>query len=81
MADRIDAVPVATLEASRARWRSARTARAWTQSLEKHAFPKNGTLPVERVGQYEMLRILEPLSSTRPQLARKLRQRIRTTLK
>ena len=74
------AAAVVTLEANRPRWRSARTARAWMQSLEKHAFPAIGALPVERVGHDEVLRILKPLWSTRPQLARKLRQRIRATL-
>ncbi len=50
------------------------------QSLEKHAFPEIGALRVHTIGQDDVLRILNPLWSTRPQLARKLRQRIRTTL-
>ena len=74
------AAAVATWEANRPRWRSAKTARAWMQSLEKHVFPAIGALPVERVGHDEVLRILKPLWSTRPQLARKLRQHIRATL-
>ena len=74
------AAAVATFEANRPRWRSARTARAWMQSLEKHAFPEIGTLRVDTIGQDDILRILKPLWSTRPQLARKLRQRIRATL-
>ena len=74
------AAAVATWEANRPRWRSAKTARAWMQSLEKHVFPAIGALPVERIGHDEVLRILKPLWSTRPQLARKLRQHIRATL-
>ena len=74
------AAALATLEANRPRWRSAKTARAWMQSLEKHVFPAIGALPVERIGHDDVLCILKPLWSTRPQLARKLRQRIRTTL-
>ena len=50
------------------------------QSLEKHAFPEIGALRVHTIDQDDVLRILKPLGSTRPQLARKLRQRIRTTL-
>ena len=50
------------------------------QSLEKHAFPAISALPVECVGHDEVLRILKPLWSTCPQLARKLRQRFRATL-
>lgn len=50
------------------------------QSLEKHAFPEIGAQRVNTIGQDDILRILKPLWSTRPQLARKLRQRIRATL-
>ena len=50
------------------------------QLLKKHTFPEIGALPVERVGHDGVLRILKPLWSTRPQLARKLRQRIHATL-
>ena len=71
---------VATFEANRPRWRSARTARAWMQSLEKHAFPEVGALRVNTIAQDDILRILKPLWSNRPQLARKLRQRNRVTL-
>ncbi|MDE0064543.1 MAG: integrase arm-type DNA-binding domain-containing protein [Gammaproteobacteria bacterium] len=71
---------VATFEANRPRWRSERTARAWMQSLEKHAFPEIGGLRVNCIAQDDVLRILKPLWHTRPQLARKLRQRIRATL-
>ena len=74
------AAAVATFEANRPRWRSDRTARAWMQSLEKHAFPEIGHLRVDRIGQEDLLRILKPLWNSRPQLARKLRQRIRATL-
>ncbi|MDE0363123.1 MAG: integrase arm-type DNA-binding domain-containing protein [Rhodospirillaceae bacterium] len=74
------AAAVATFEANRPRWRSERTARAWMQSLEKHAFPEIGGLRVNGIAQDDVLRILKPLWHTRPQLARKLRQRIRATL-
>ena len=50
------------------------------QSLEKHAFPEIGALRVNTIGQDDVLCILKPLWSTRPQLACKLRQRIRATL-
>ena len=74
------AAAVATFEANRPRWRSARTGCAWMQSLEKHAFPEIGGLRVNGIGQDDVRRILKPLWHTRPQLARKLRQRISATL-
>ena len=55
------AAAVATFEANRPRWRSARTARAWMQSLEKHAFPEIGGLRVNMIGQDDVLRIFKPL--------------------
>ena len=73
------AATLATFEANRPRWRSARTARAWMQSLEGHVFPAIGALRVHTIAQDDVLRILKPLWSTRPQLARKLRQHIRAT--
>ena len=74
------AAAVATCEANRPRWRSAKTARAWMQSMEKHAFPEIGALRVNTIGQDDILRILKPLWSSRPQMARRLRQHIRATL-
>ena len=67
------AAAAAAFEAKRPRWRSARTARAWMQSLEKHAFPEAGALRVDTIAQDDILRVLKPLWSTRPQRARKLR--------
>ena len=61
------AAALATFEANRPRWRSARTARAWLQSLEKHAFPEIGgerfvfPSPVGRaspLGESSLLQIL-----------------------
>ena len=54
------AAALATLEANRPRWRSARTARAWIQSLEKHAFPEIGTLRVDTIAQADGPRTSRP---------------------
>ena len=69
-----------TLEANRPRWRSNKTASNWTQQLERHAFGVIGDLPVDRLGREDVLKILVPLWTSRPEIARKLRNRIRATL-
>ena len=51
------------------------------QGMEKRAFPVIGNLRVDRIRRDDVLRILKPIWSVHPDVARKLRQRIRATLK
>ena len=69
-----------TFEANRPRWRSEKVAKKWWQSLEKHAFPILGDKRLDRIGREDVLRVLTPLWTSRPEQARKLRQSIRTTM-
>ena len=48
----------------------------WLSRLENHAFPAIGKLPVHTIGQAELLRVLEPIWLTRPETARRIRQRM-----
>ncbi len=70
----------ATFEANRPRWRDGKTARNWMQGMEKRAFPVIGDMRVDRIGREDVLRILKPVWTRHPEVARKLRQRIRATL-
>ena len=70
-----------TFEAHKPRWRNMQHTRSWIGSLEKHAFPTLGDMPVDEVGREDVLAVLTPLWSSRPETARKLRQRIRTVLR
>ena len=67
-------------ETNRPRWRSERVARKWWQTLEKHAFPILGDMRLDRIGREDVLRVVTPLWTSRPEQARKLRQSIRTIL-
>ena len=49
--------------------------------MERHAFGRLGDMPVDRIGREHVLSVLTPLWTTRPEAARKLRQRIRATLR
>ena len=69
-----------THEANRPRWRSSKTVRTWLRQLERHAFPVLADLPVDRIGREDVLRVLTPIWAQHPDIARKLRGRIRATL-
>ena len=59
---------------------SKRHSDTWMQMLEKHAFPKLGNRPVHEITQSDVLYVLKPVWSKRPETARRVRQRIRTIL-
>ena len=69
-----------TFEANRARWRSEKTAKNWEQGLKKHVLPVIGELRVDEIGREDVLRILAPIWTTKPEVARKQRNRIRAVL-
>ena len=69
-----------TIEANRPRWRNPRTDQNWTAALERHAFPILGNMRVDHIGREDVLRVLTPLWTSKPEQARKLRRRIRATL-
>ena len=48
--------------------------------MERHVFPRIGDRPVDQLGRDEILSVLTPIWTSRPEVARKLRQRVRTTL-
>ena len=70
-----------TFEANRPRWRNAKVATTWLQQLERHAFPVIGEMPVDRIGRKDVLRVLTPIWTSKPEIARKLRRRIRAILR
>ena len=68
-------------EGNKARWRHASTAAHWRRTMDKHVLPVIGNMAVDRIGPQDVLRILTPLWTTSPEIARKLRQRIRAVLR
>lgn len=71
----------ATFEANLPRWRDTKTARNWMQGMEKRAFPVIGNMRVDRIRREDVLHILKPVWAVHPDVARKLRQRMRATLR
>ena len=54
-------------EMNRPRWRSAKQTRNWIQTLERHAMPTLAGIPVDRIGREEVLDVLTPIWTTRPE--------------
>lgn len=69
-----------THEALRPRWRSTKAAANWIRQLEMHAFKRIGGIRVDRIGREDVLAVLTPIWSTKPEMARRVRRNIRATL-
>lgn len=61
-------------------WKSQVHRRQWVQTLDDYAAPVIGKTPVDEVGVDEVLRVLEPLWTTKPETAGRLRGRIARVL-
>ena len=71
----------ATFEANAPRLRNPKVIKNWMQQLERHAFGRLGDMPVNEIGREDVLAVLTPIWTSKPEIARKLRQRIRATLR
>ena len=60
------------------RWRNVKHAAAWIQTLERYVFPMIGNKRIDKIGSADVLTVLSPIWSTRPETARRVRQRLRT---
>ena len=71
---------MALMDSKRSGWRNAKHAAQWMATLEAHAFPVIGDLPVSDVGTDEVLRVLRPIWERIPETASRLRQRMEAVL-
>ena len=70
---------IQTWEALKPRWRDGKHTQRWIRTLEKHAFTAIGDMRINRVGREDVLRVLTPLWTTRPEIARRLRMKMKQT--
>jgi len=73
----------AAQEVHRARmkgWSNGKHVDQWLNTLRDHAFPLVGSKPVNTIGTPEVLAILTPIWLTKPETARRVRQRIKVVL-
>ena len=55
----------AVVEINAPRWRVRKHATNWIQSLERHAMPRLGDTPVDRITRADVLAVLTPIWGTR----------------
>ena len=68
-------------EANKPRWRNSRHIAGWIQTLERHAMPTLNNTPLDRIDRGDVLQVLTPIWTSRPETARRVRQRMRTVFK
>lgn len=70
-----------TLESLTSIWRNPKTGKNWKESMDNYVPPSIGHKPIEEISREDVLEILVPLWNEKPNLARKLRQRISAVFK
>lgn len=71
---------VALIASKRDGWRNAKHAAQWSTTLETYAYPKLGNMDVRDVAVDDVLAVLKPIWSEKPETASRLRQRIEAVL-
>jgi integrase len=70
----------AYIESHKAGWRNAKHAQQWTNTLEAYVYPAFGSVPVGDVDVAMVMKVLEPLWTTKPETAGRVRGRIEAVL-
>ena len=63
------------------RWRNKKHVASWIQTLERYPIKVFGDMPVDQVTQAHVLTVLEPIWTSKPETARRVRQRMRSVFK
>lgn len=61
-------------------WKNAKHGQQWLNTLRDYAFPKIGRMPVDSIGQPEVLMCLSPVWTSKHETAKRLAQRMKTVL-
>ena len=69
-----------TFEGRSPKWRNAKHAKSWLQTVQRYAFPVLGPMRVDQIDRQDVLRVLDPIWATKKETARRVRQRIHTVL-
>lgn len=68
------------IEANKVGWKNAKHAAQWPSTLEAHVYPKLGDLPVDKIEVAHVMKVVEPLWTSRPETASRIRGRIETII-
>lgn len=61
-------------------WKNAKHGQQWLNTLRDYAFPKIGRMPIDSIGQPEVMICLSPIWTDKHETAKRLAQRIKTVL-
>ncbi|MFM9941236.1 MAG: tyrosine-type recombinase/integrase [Hyphomicrobiaceae bacterium] len=61
-------------------WSNGKHVDQWINTLRDHAFPVIGSRPISEIGTPDVLKVLTPIWLTKPETARRVRQRMKTVL-
>lgn len=75
------AVAIACVKAQEPGWKNRRTAALWLSSMERHAFPVLGDLPVAEIGRAHVLEAIGAVWTSAPSIGRKVLRRIAAVLR
>jgi integrase len=70
----------ALIESKRPGWKNAKHAAQWSSTLAAYAYPKIGDLDVKTIETPDVLAVLRPIWTAKPETASRLRQRIEAVL-
>jgi integrase len=70
----------AFVDAHKSSWRNAKHRAQWTSSLATYVTPVFGSLPIQSVDVALVMKVLEPIWSTKPETASRIRGRIERVL-
>ncbi len=66
---------------NRPTWRNAKHAKQWSSTLQAYAFPHFGNRPIDGVSSADVMEVLSPIWTAKPETARRVRQRISAVMK
>lgn len=61
-------------------WKNPKHGQQWLNTLQAYAFPKIGRMPVDSIGQPEVLMCLSPIWTAKHETAKRLAQRLKAVL-
>jgi len=68
------------IESKRPGWKNAKHAAQWTSTLETYVFPKIGQVQVSKIETADVIGVLTPFWSVKPETANRVRQRIEAVI-
>lgn len=68
------------IESKRPGWRNAKHAAQWRSTLETYVYPQLGARDVKQISTEDVLAVLRPIWTTKPETASRVRQRIEAAL-